>query len=242
MSPFDINTLNLDDTPIEGMEEAFEHWQEARDFPPPPKPGKKSAIIADIREVKQNNGILNIQLDLTLKGGEDDGHALNFTRLSSKMFERGGVRTSQVIDFFKSAGVAQAPQTNKQIGMLLTHMKDAATTVNFQVDWRAYCMDCGNKVLMEQTGELTDEAARNMLVNILMTDPKRGVEIQKTVRKAGEKFRSYKSFPEAPNAQAGPDGFVARQDVVKCPTCGAELRAQANITRWLRPTIEPTPF
>lgn len=251
MADFDITSLNLDDSPIEGIEEAFAAWQEPAEFPPPPPPGKKSAVVAMIRDMKQVNGNLSVNLDLKLKGGTDDDKPLNFVRLSGKMFERNGARTSQLLDFVKSSGAQQAPTSNKLFAICIQRMIDAGTLVYFQVDWRAYCSNCANTKLMEETGEVTDAAAGAALEDIKRTDSRRGAEIQKRVRQAGEKFKNYRTFPEIAGAQKDEHGVVPRKDIVNCPTCGQELRAQANITRWLKPPVgdmsgvppaEPLPF
>ena len=239
MADFDISALNLDDSPIEGIEEAFQNWSEPQEFPPPPPPGKKSAVVASIRDMKQLNGNLSVNLDMTLKGGADDGKPLNFVRLSGKMFERGGVRTSQLLDFVKSSGAQQVPNSNLQFAQYLKRMVDAGTLVYFQVDWRAYCTNCANTALMDETGEQTDAAAAAALEELRRSDGRRAAEIQKKVRAAGEQFKHYRTFPEMPGGVKGADGVVPRKDIVNCPKCGQELRAQANITRWLKAPVEP---
>ena len=244
MADFDVESLNLDDSPIDGIEEAFQNWSEPQEFPPPPPPGKKSAVVTQIRDMKQNAGVLSVVLDLQLRGGEDEGKPLNFVRLSGKMYDRTSshTRTSQLLDFIKSGGVQQVPNSNKQFAQCIQRMIDAATLAYFQVDWRAYCTNCANTKLMEETGEVTDDAAGAALDDIKRTDSRRGAEIQKKVRQAGEKFKNYRAFPEIAGATKGADGMVPRKDIVNCPTCGQELRAQANITRWLKSPMDSTPF
>jgi hypothetical protein len=233
--PLDIEAMNLDDTPIEGIEQAFENWQEPQEFPPPPPPGKHSAIIKDIRECKEANHVLSVTLDLEVRGGEADARPLNFVRLSGKMFDRGGYRTSQLLDFVKSAGAQQVPHSNKEFAILLKFLQDQGKTVNFQLDWRAYCSSCANSKLMELTATVTDEAAKDALAYLRQTDGKKFNEVRSAVGKVGTKFKNYKAFPLVPNTDQ-------RKDLVDCPTCGAELRAQANITRWLRPSGGDVPF
>ena len=43
---FDITTLQLDEAPLEGLEQAYENWQEQPEFPPALKPGKHIAVIS----------------------------------------------------------------------------------------------------------------------------------------------------------------------------------------------------
>ena len=233
--PLDLESMNLDDTPIEGIEQAFENWQEPQEFPPPPPPGKHSAIIKDIREAKENDHVLTVTLDLEVRGGDADGKPLNFVRLSGRMFERGGYRTSQLLDFIKSAGAQQVPHSNKEFALLLKSLMEQAKTVNFQLDWRAYCTSCAATKLMELTATVTDEAAKGALAYLMQTDREKGLKVRNEVSKVGTKFKNYKAFPVVPNTDQ-------RKDLVDCPQCGAELRAQANITRWLRPSTGDVPF
>lgn len=225
---FSIEDLNLSDAPIEGVEEAFANWQEPSEFPPPPPPGKHSAVIKDIRDAKEQDGVLKVVLDLELRGGEGDQKPLNFVRLSGKMFERQGTRTSQLLDFVKSAGMQQVPRSNKEFAAALKRLMDSAQTVNFQLDWRAYCSNCASTKLLELTGEQTDDAARDALNAMYSSDAAAAKKIRDEVSKVGTKAKNYKGFPEGHNG--------LRSDTFDCPACGQELRAQANITRWLRPS------
>jgi len=232
MSDFDIESLNLDNTPIEGIEEAFDNWEEPSEFPPPPQPGKKSAVVAAIREMRETANadgkkVLHVTIDLKMRGGDDEDKAINFVRLSGTMFDRASGRSSQLLDFVKSSGVQQVPATNLQFAQYIKQMVDKATLVYFQVDWQGYCSNCANNCMMAETGEMTDAAAREALEEIRRNDLQRFRDIKKKVGKEGTKFKNYRQFPELP-------GGNGRKDSVDCPVCGQEVRARANITRWLQ--------
>jgi hypothetical protein len=222
---FDISELALDDTPLEGLEQAANDWQEQPEFPPALNPGKHSAAIT-IREGKLENGILKVTLDLECKGGNEDGEKLNFVRLSGKMFTlRDGRTTSQILDVIKSSGIEGVPKSQKDLGEMLKHIQDTGKLVNFQSDLRTYCSTCASNKMLELTGELTDDAAKEKLKAMPAEQSK---PIYDAIRKAAEKHRNYKAIPMGPNGR--------HVDTVECPTCKQELRVQADVTRWLRPS------
>lgn len=213
---FDINELNLSDDPIEGIEEAFDNWQEAPAFAPPPSPGPQRATFA-IDKATAVDGVLKLELTFTVVGGDSDAARIPFQRVSSKMFERrDGTKTSQVMDILHSAGVSQSPKSLREVAQQMKALADSGAIVSFQLDWRGTCLDCYKSHLRELTGAATDDEAKNSAT--------------KEQRKAADKFAV-----KAKNAKAFPIGANGERLIeFKCPVCGGDIRAQANIVRYLK--------
>jgi len=223
---FDIESLNLDETPLEGLEEAAEKWVESPEFPPAIKPGKHSGIITSIRDMTGDNGILKVTLDLECRDSESYGEKINFQRFSSKLFQRrDGTVTSQLLDLIKSSGIEQKPRSLKDLAEILNFLMTDEKFVNFQSDLRTYCSACGNNKLMEITGEATAEDAKVALQNMEQSEKNKAYN---DVRKAAEKHKNARAIPI--NQATG-----RHLDSVECPDCGADLRVNAAIVRWLKP-------
>lgn len=213
---FSIEELNLSDAPIEGLEEAFDNWQEAPPFAPPPEPGPLHARFA-IDNGGVVDGVLKLELTFTVVGGNSDGGRIPFQRVSSKLFERrDGTRTSQVMDILHSAGVAQSPKSLREIGQQMTALSNAGSIVSFQHDWRGACADCYKSKLRELTGSATDEEAKAASSK----------EQRKAADKFAVKYKNWKAFPIGPNGEKLVES--------KCPACGGDIRAQSNIVRYLK--------
>ena len=239
---FDIESLNLDDMPLEGLEEAFDAWSPALEFPPAIRPGKHSAIISDLRDASVKNNVLNVSVDLECKGNGEDGEKVTFVRLSGKMFPRfrDGVVSSQILDLIKSSGIDQKPKSNKDLLAIIKYLQDGNKFVSFKSDLRTYCTVCANKVLfaatsVEPEGTSVEEvkAAQTMAYNILSAMPaEEAKRINKEIRKAGTKHSSAKAIPLGASGR--------HLDIVKCPGCEADLRVQVNIVNWLVGQNVPT--
>jgi len=82
-------------------------------------------------------GALTVQIDPTIVGPTNDGFQLRFTRVSTKVYERGGVKVSQFSDFLKACG-----QTGKLSGDAQQNANTAEQTANLTfdayLDWRLY--------------------------------------------------------------------------------------------------------
>ena len=224
----DIEGLGLSEAPIEGIQEVFENWEEQNEFPPLPTPGKHSFLVTDIRDLKQGeDGVLTAVLDLEVKdGGTEDGKRVNFVRVStrkSQFTERVGL-----VDLARSAGCYQVPSSNREWGLYLKGLVDTQTPVRNQGDWRAFCTACNSNMLMKLTQCDTDQAAQNTMDYMRKTEPDKARGIQKQVSKFATVANNYKQFPE--------NGKGGRVEAVSCKNCQAEIRAQYNVTRWLKPT------
>ena len=222
----DIESLNLSDDPIEGLEEAFDNWQEPPAFGAPPAAGPQRATFA-IDTASSADGVLKFELTYTIVGGADDAKTIRFQRISSKMFERrDGTRTSQVIDLLMSAGVQQRPHSLKEVAQVMKSASEGGKIASFQHDWRGACMDCYKAKLRELTGTDNDDAAK-----VAATKAQR-----KEADKFAVKFKNFKAFPVGTSGE--------RLIEVKCPVCGGDIRAQSNIVRFLAPgsvkIAEPT--
>ena len=226
---FDINELQLDDTPIEGLAEAAENWAEQPEFPPAIKPGKHQAAIT-VQEAQVVDSVIKLVLDLECKGGDEDGERLTFQRVSSKMFQkRDGSYTSQLLDMIMSRGLEGTPKSNKDLMEMVKHIQDTAKLVNFQSDLGTWCKNCASVAMLDVTGAQTEEEAKATLTAM---EPEAYKAAYKEIRTKAEKNRNHRSIPLGPNGR--------HVDEVECKDCGATLRVNANISRWLRPSTGTT--
>jgi hypothetical protein len=228
---FNIEELNLSDVPLEAMDTAFDNWDEALPFQPPPSPGPQSAIIdPDSAEVKadlldDNTQVIKANITFLIRGGKDDNGRVSFVRVSSKPFTRrgknGDVKTSQIMDIVKSTGYAEPIHSLKDLGAAFNNVIQMARLVRFDLDWRGFCSTCYANKLIELTKSATIEEAKQ----------KASLEQIKLASKFATKAKSYRAFPSGTNGD--------RMPMLDCPVCGSEVRAQANITRYLAPMEIP---
>lgn len=90
---------------------------------------------------RTKNGDLSVSVDPTIVGPSNEGYNLRFTKVSAKVFKRGGVSVSQLGDYLRATGF-RGKLTDEQ------EQADAVeSTANrvykVKVDWRAYNKDTG---------------------------------------------------------------------------------------------------
>ena len=84
------------------------------------------------------------KFDHTVEGGEEDGKSIRFDTISTKPFERSGVKVSFAADFLRSCGDAGRPATKQQYVEALNAQE--GKPFKAVVDWEAYCKVCENSV------------------------------------------------------------------------------------------------
>jgi hypothetical protein len=214
--------MNFSDEPLELSQSDFDDWAPAPEFAPPPPAATYSVYVSEIREEKefdtQKGKRYSATIDLRIIGGEYDDRAITWQRLSNTEFERkqDGRRTSQLMDLIKSAGIPQAPRSNREYSVALHGLHDRGPAAPFkvQIDWRGFCTSCYEKALMAATGAGTPEEAKAAASG----------EDKGTASKGAVKAKNYRGFPSNP-AGGKADTFV-------CPDCGEEVRAQVRIVRF----------
>ncbi len=212
--------LNFSDEQLE-TQQSFDDWEPAPEFAPPPPAATYRTYLSEIREAKEFEARvgkrLTATIDLRIVGGQYDDRAITWQRVSNaEMQRRNGKTSSMMLDMIKSAGIAQAPRSNREFYQVLQSLKDQGPAKSFgtQIDWRGFCTTCYEKKLMELTGLSVDNAKAN-------ATPDQKKEASKYATKA----KGYRSFPTTNNGGKA-DSFI-------CNDCKNEVRAQVNIQRFI---------
>lgn len=205
---FDFSTLT-NDTSLDFGE--WDNWQEQEDFPPALPEGTYRGKVDKIRSADvREDGYLGTVVDLRVVGGAYDNRTVTWQRISNKPREEGN-RASMLTDLLQSAGVrGTAPRSNQEYGAALNHICETATPVTFSVGWRGFCSVCYETKLVELTGASSASEAKMVA----------STDVKKEASKFATKAKSSRSFPNG-------------QDVMSCPTCGNEVRAQVQIRKFL---------
>lgn len=82
------------------------------------------------------SGALTVQIDPTIASGPSEGFQLRFTRVSSKVFQRGNDRVSQLGDYLKACGVSGRIKDDQDAANLAE--QTAGKTFEAYLDWRLY--------------------------------------------------------------------------------------------------------
>ena len=218
--PIDFSQMHFSEQPIEGIEQDQENWKSPSEFPPPPDPGTYRAFIKQIRDVREKITDKGPRLVVSY-----DAHlveldrTINFNWISNIEFntnDRG--RTSTMLDMVKSAGVTGVIRTNQDFAKILDKMEgNNQFTFRINIDWRGSCRTCYAQKLMELTGDDTSELA--------------AAHASKEQKDEANKFAlKFKNFRQFPPADTDP---MKRKSTAVCADCGDEIRAQANINRYL---------
>lgn len=218
-----IDFTNISDTVIDGLEDDQSKWKPASEFPPPPDAGVYSVFIKQIRDTREkttpSGPRLVVSYDAEIIGPKFEGRVLTFQWASNVEFmtsDRG--RTSTLLDLVKSAGVKGVIRTNADFAKILNNMEgNRQYAFDAMNDWRGSCRSCYNQKLMELTGSETPELAALHC----------SAEQKREANNFAVKFKNHRQFPVTDNDAS------KRKDIVICSDCGDEIRAQANITRYL---------
>lgn len=217
----DFSQLQFSEEPLEGIEEDQQNWKPANEFPPPPEPGKYTGFIKQIREIrekltKDKGPRVVVCFDVQLMEN-DRVIAFNWaSNIEYMTADRG--RTSTLLDLVKSAGIQGIVRTNKDFVSFLQKMEgNNQITFKISVDWKGSCRTCYSQKLIGLTGEENGDLAAEHATK----------EQKDEANKFALKFKNYRAFPQADN---DPN---KRKSVVLCSDCGDEIRAQANISRYL---------
>jgi hypothetical protein len=213
--------MNFSDDPIE-TQQSYDEWEPAPEFAPPPVAGTYRTYVSEIREAKEfdakNGKRLTATLDFRIVGGQYDERAITWQRVSNaEMTRSNGKTSSMLLDLAKSAGIAQAPRSNKEFYTVIQGLKDRGPGASFstQIDWRGFCTTCYENKLKELTGTQTLDDAKAAATP----------EQKKAASKFATKAKNYRGFPSTNNG--------ARADSFICPVCKDEVRAQVQIQRFL---------
>lgn len=226
--------VQFSDEPIEGIEKSFEEWVQPPEFAPPPPAGTYRVYIDQIRSEEEFNAIVDGRevkryrcvLDLRILGGAHDGRVITFQRLTNRenLRKATGTTASQLLDVVKATGVSSAdlPNSNKKFSLFVRTMKDRGAAMSFgvQIDWRGFCGTCYERKLMELTGTVTADAAKDAA--------KSSPDCFNEASDYATKAKNYRGFP--PNPAGGlKDSFI-------CDTCREEVRASVRLTRIIKET------
>lgn len=218
-----MDELIFSDEPIESKV-VWEDWEEAPEFAPPPPAGiyrMHVALVREQRAFKNRDGAdrFGATVDYRIIGGEYDDRAITFVRLSNAEFERNGKYTSTLADLAHAIGQKEALRSNRDFQQWLLAMV-AQGKQNFftaQLEWRGFCTTCNEKALMRVT--FTGSAAE--------AKEKATPEQYTEAQKEGTKAKSARGFPK------DKDGKTL--DTFLCDSCKNEVRARAEIRRYLDP-------
>ena len=215
--------MNFSDEPLDTQQQ-FDDWTPPPEFAPPPSAGTFSAYVSEIRDEKefdtQKGKRYQATVDFRIIGGDQDDRAITWQRLSNTTFERrsDGKTSSQMLDLIKSAGVSQAPRSNREFSSVLHGLYDRAKGASFkvQIEWEGFCMSCYEKELMQVTGKGTAAEAKSEATG----------EQKKSASKSAMKAKRYRDFPEMENGNGRKDTFI-------CADCNAEVRARVKVVRFM---------
>lgn len=217
--------LIFSDDLLDGAQEDFENWEPPAEFAPAVPAGVYSMYLTEIREpkefdTKEQGKRLSASLDFRIAGGPNDERAITWQKVTNIRFERGrgsGKFSSRMLDVLKSAGVQQAPTSNKEYFAALQALQSRgkAACLKGQVDWRGFCTTCYERALLRQTGSPDIQAAKVAADN----------DQYQIANKEATKAKSFRGFPLNDKG--------VREDVMLCKECGDEIRAQVNITRYI---------
>jgi hypothetical protein len=212
--------LNFSDEPLD-VQQAFDEWEPAPEFAPPPPAGVYQMYLSNLREIKENETKVGKRVfatfDLRISGGQFDDRAINYQRVNNVEFERkDGKKSSFMLDLIKSAGIQQAPRSNKDFANILQNMAEGGPQFTFkaQVDWEGVCSVCRDKSMMASTNTTTLDEAKVAATK----------DTWDTARKASVKAKNARAFPLNQNG--------SRKEEFICAECGNQVRAQVKITRF----------
>lgn len=206
MSEYDINnpTLTEGDELIGG-----EGYQDQQPFPPPPpeglydfsqgeptfteKEGILGVVFGDPREGKKGH---------VITGGPQDGKAVTFDRLSSKVFDRNGVKASTIVDHLRALGVKQAFKMSDHDGLKAAILDSVGKPFKAQLGWEGRCQACGEQLDKSYSDRKSQDYK----------------DANKRIT-----FKGARKFPRFPNGDIN--------HIATCPECGGEVQARARITR-----------
>lgn len=86
---------------------------------------------------KSAAGALTVAIDPTIAEGPSAGFEMRFTRVSSKVYERGGVKVSQLGDYLKACGI-QGKLTGEAQDAADKAEQTANLTFEAYLDWRLF--------------------------------------------------------------------------------------------------------
>jgi hypothetical protein len=199
----------------------FDQWEPAPEFAPPPPAATYRMYVSSVRDIAEKDSAkgkrIFATLDLRIQGGQFDDRAVNFQRVNNVEFQRrDGHKTSFMLDLLKSAGVQQAPRSNKEFAVALQGLADRGPSASFsaQLDWEGVCSTCRDKSLMATTNQTDIQVAKNVAQK----------DDWDKARTASMKFKNYRAFPT--------NGNGTKNDSPICSECGESIRAQVNIKRF----------
>lgn len=96
----------------------FDGYVDQSEFPPPAPEGvytfKQVKSDFEVNKAGYLSAVLNHEV--VAPGDPVDGHKINFDRVSSKPFERNGVKVSQMADHIRALGITERPKDPKAMG------------------------------------------------------------------------------------------------------------------------------
>lgn len=145
----DLHDIQFDDAPVDVDHDNYVNPSEMG----PPIPAGTYLLKAGKPDFNvSTEGWPSATFDHTVEGGEEDGKSVRFDRISTKPFERGGVKVSFAADFLRSCGDTGRPSTKQQYVEALNAQE--GKPFKAMVDWEAYCKVCENSVKgMKSFGE-----------------------------------------------------------------------------------------
>ena len=183
----------------------FDNYKDASEFPPPVPKGKYTLVQDGVPEFASNApGVLTATTHHKINGGEHDGRRVTYVRISTKVFDRDGVKVSQAADYLRAIGSSDKPSGVREWGEFFVSCDGKPWDA--MLDWEGSCGDCY-------------EVAKNAAGG----NPK---DIERAERKKWT-LTGEARFPMSPSGGRQFDG-------VACPNCGnATIRAQQRVTRMI---------
>lgn len=132
--------LNALPTTAEIVEVDYDNYVDQSEFPPPVPDGDYTLLTKEVVIDKFDENTKVITFLLTHEVVDDNGKTIgrvSFDRISTKVFERSGVRVSQAADQLRAFGITTRPQSAREYGELMKSQEGQTFRANLR--WEARC-------------------------------------------------------------------------------------------------------
>ena len=130
-------------SPVEPLD--LSNYADNKEFTAIPKAGRYTVQAPDSFPPaafgRTKAGALSAQIDPKIIGPTNEGYTVRFTKVSAKVFKRGGVNASQLGDYLRAVGF-KGKLTDEQAQADAVE-QTANQTYQVDLDWRAYNKNTG---------------------------------------------------------------------------------------------------
>lgn len=168
----------------EPVEIDYDNYVDASEFPPPVPEGNyllKSGWQDPAKKFNVSGGNLVAILKHTVidVGTSNDGHTIGFDRVSTKTYERSGVKVSGAVDQIRAWGITDKPKTPAEFAAVISAAVDNESQFRAFVQWEAGCNHAGTEHEVEWTAPKEELFRVKGMKNFpLLPDGSRNSEIE----------------------------------------------------------------